>query len=337
MTRMSITPIPAAVQPTPSRRLVASPVLLLAIALMLPLASANDFILRFLAEILIFGIAVMSLDLLVGFGGLVSLGHAAIFGGAAYGAAMLAPRVDGDVFASLAVGVGVGALLAAIIGAVVVRTVNLFFLILTLVAGQIFWELVFHARDITGGADGLRGLPTLSLHLATTFSLGSAAALYALVAIVAVCAFALARSFVAAPIGRALVGTREQPIRMRALGYSIPAVRFLSLVTAGAMAGAAGALYPFVNQYVGPNAVHWSTSAMMIIMLVIGGVGSLWGAFIGAGVYLGIQNYLSSYTDRWQLLVGLVFVLTVLLMPNGVAGAVASVTRRLRGKGGAAS
>lgn len=278
---------------------------------------ADDYTLRFLAEILLVGIAVMSLDILIGFGGLISLGHAALFGGAAYGAAIVARHWGGDLLLMLATGMATGALLAAVMGAVVLRSTSLFLLVLTLLLGQMLWEVAFHWRDVTGGADGLRGLPALSLG---PWAIADARSLFLAAALLALAAFAIARSFAAAPIGRALVGTREQPIRMSALGYSLFAVRFRALLVAGAMAGAAGALHPFVNQYVGPQSVHWTQSAAMVVMLVIGGIGSLWGGFIGAAVYLGIQTWLSAWTDRWQLCVGLVFVLTVLLLPHGIAG-----------------
>ncbi len=280
---------------------------------------ADDYLLRFLAEILLFGVAVMSLDILIGFGGLMSLGHAALFGGAAYAAAIVARQWGGDLVLMLGTGMATGLVLAAVMGVVVLRSGQLFLLIMTLLLAQMLWEVAFHWRDVTGGADGLRGLPALSLG---PWALSGARALFLVAVPLAVVAFLVARSFIAAPIGRALVGTREEPIRMTALGYSLFAVRFRAMMVAGAMAGAAGALLPFVNQYVGPQSVHWTLSATLVIMLVIGGIGSLWGGFIGSAVYLGIQTYLSAYTDRWQLLVGLVFVLTVLLLPNGVAGGV---------------
>ncbi|MBR0680449.1 branched-chain amino acid ABC transporter permease [Roseomonas eburnea] len=291
---------------------------------------ADDFVLRFLAEILLFGIAVMSLDILIGFGGLMSLGHAALFGGAAYAAAIAARQWGGDVALVLGSGIATGMVLAALMGVVVLRSGHLFLLILTLLMGQMVWEVAFHWREVTGGADGLRGLPALSLG---PWTLSTARALFLLAALLAAVAFVVGRSFVAAPIGRALVGTREEPIRMAALGYSLFAVRFRALVLAGALAGAAGALFPFVNLYVGPQSVHWTQSAAMVIMLVIGGIGSLWGAFIGSAVYLGIQTYLSAYTDRWQLCVGLVFVLTVLLLPNGIASGLRILRDRLRRRG----
>jgi branched-chain amino acid transport system permease protein len=287
--------------------------------------TADNYLLRFLAEILLIGVAVMSLDLLIGFGGLVSLGHAALFGGGAYAAAILARHWGGDLLVMLGAGMLTGTALAALMGMVVLRSGQLFLLILTLLTGQMVWEVAFHWREVTGGADGLRGLPPLSLG---PWSLTGARALFLLAALLALAAFAVARSFVAAPLGRALVGTREQPIRMSALGYSLFAVRFRAMLVAGAMAGAAGALYPFLNLHVGPESVHWTLSAAMIIMLVIGGIGSLWGAFLGAAVYLGIQTWVSSLTDRWPLFVGLVFVLTVVLLPDGLASGLKRLRRR---------
>lgn len=294
--------------------------LLLTALLASPLLMASDYQLRFFAEILIIGTAVLSLDILVGFGGLVSLGHAVFFGTAAYAAATLSRALGGDIFVMLATGTLTGVLAAIVMGVVVMRTVALFFLILSLIVGQIVWEVVFHWREVTNGADGMRGFGTLTLNFGfASMPITSGSALYLVAALLAVVSFLGARAFVEAPIGRALVGTRERSLRMGALGYSIARIRLFALIVSGAIAGAAGSIYPFVNQYVGPTAVHWTTSAMMIIMLVIGGVGSLYGAFIGAAIYLLIQNYVSSYTDRWQLVIGLVFVITVMVMPRGVA------------------
>jgi branched-chain amino acid transport system permease protein len=314
---------------------VAARLAVLALAAALPLLFAGDYQLRFLAEILIIGTAVLSLDLLVGFGGLVSLGHAVFFGGAAYVTAIASQALGADIVVMLAVGILTGMAAALLMGVVVMRTIALFFLILSLIVGQIVWEVVFHWREVTGGADGLRGFPVLTLHTGfATIPLNNGVALYLASVVLALAAYLAARSFVTAPIGRALLGTRERQLRMSALGYSIPRIRLMALVASGAIAGAAGALYPFVNQYVGPNAVHWTMSAMMIIMLVIGGVGSLYGAFIGSAIYLGIQTYVSSYTDRWQLVVGLVFVLTVMIMPKGVvAGLKAAFGRRKDAEG----
>jgi len=290
---------------------------LLALAAIALLGGA--FHLRFLTEILLLGTAVMGLDLLVGFAGLVSLGHAALFGAAAYAAAVAALQLGGGLFVVLGAGIATALALSAVMGAAIMRSSHLFLLILTLLLGQIVWEVAFHWREVTGGADGLRGLPPLTLG---PWRLDGPRALFLLAGGLALAAYGAARSFTEAPIGRALVGAREQPLRMSALGYSIPRIRLYAMLAAGGLAGAAGSLYPFLNLYVGPQSVHWSLSATMIIMLVIGGTGSLWGAFLGSAIYLTLQTYISSYTDRWQLFVGLIFVLIVLLLPRGLAGAV---------------
>ncbi|MBE9607188.1 branched-chain amino acid ABC transporter permease [Acetobacteraceae bacterium H6797] len=295
-----------------------------ALALALPAWLAGEFHLRFLAEILLIGTAVMSLDLLVGFGGLVSLGHAALFGSAAYAAAIVALQMGGNLFVVLGTGIGAGVAMGAVMGIAVMRSSNLFLLIVTLLLGQIVWEVGFHWRAVTGGADGLRGLPALTL---VGWVLNGPRALFVMSGLLALIAYGIARAFVRAPVGLALVGAREQPLRMVALGYSIPRIRLYALLASGGIAGAAGALYPFLNLYVGPQSLHWSFSATMIIMLVIGGVGSLWGAFLGSAIYLTLQTYVSAYTDRWQLCVGLIFVAIVLLLPHGLA----SGLRRLRG------
>jgi len=286
---------------------------------------AGEFHLRFLAEILLLGTAVMSLDLLIGFGGMVSLGHAAVFGAAAYAAAVAAIASGGSLPLVLGAGIAAGTAVAAAMGAAVARTSSLYLLVLTLLLGQVVWEVVFHWRDVTGGADGLRGLPPLALG---PWRLDGARALLLLAGGTAIAGLAIARSFTDAPAGRALAGMREQPLRMSALGYAIPAIRMRAMLVAGAVAGAAGSLYPFVNLYVGPGSAHWTLSAAMIVMLVIGGSGSLWGAWLGCAVYLGIQTYVSAWTDRWQLVVGAVFVLTVLLLPSGLAGGIRALLRR---------
>lgn len=304
---------------------------LVAIALLVtPVVMGDAFLLRFAAEILLVGAAVTSLNLLIGQGGLVSLGHGAVFGAAAYAAAIVAGQGGADLAVMLLVGVLTGTLLALAMAAVTLRTQGLFFLVLTLVVGQMVWELTFRWRDLTGGADGLRGFARLTL---AGLPLHGPVALYAVTVAVAIAAWAVTRAFTRAPVGVALTGLRDQPLRMAALGYSVARLRACAFATAGAVAGAAGALYPFVNQYVGPNVVHWSQSATFIIMAVIGGIGSRVGGFVGAAVYLFVQTYVSSHTERWQLVIGLIFVAVVIFMPNGVAHALRLRRRATQGSG----
>jgi len=304
--------------------------------LCLPLLLGDAHHQRFAAEVLIMATAVISLDLLIGFGGLVSLGHAAIFGTAAYAAALTAIHFGANLPLVLLAGIAASSTVATLMALLARRSSGLFFLILTLVAGQIVWEIAFHWRDVTGAADGLRGIPQLTLDLyLVRLDLSSSLALYITAAVICLASLLLARSFIHAPIGRVLVGTREQPLRMQALGHDIGHIRLKTMLAAGIIAGMAGALYPFVNQYVGPNSVHWTLSAAMIIMLVIGGVGTLYGGLVGAVIYMTIQTYLSSYTDRWQLIIGAIFVATVIIVPHGLMPLIASTARRFRQDEGA--
>lgn len=279
---------------------------------------ADAFVLRFAAEILLVGIAVMSLNVLVGFAGLVSLGHAALFGVAAYAAAVVAQHGGHDLLVVLPLGALCGMALAAVMALVAQRSVGLFFLVLTLMVGQMAWEVVFRWRAVTGGADGLRGFPALTI---MGIPVVQPLALYGLALALAVAAWWVLRTFIQAPIGHAIMGMRDQPLRMRALGFHLGRLRFVTFLVTGATAGAAGSIYPFVNQYIGPNSVHWTMSATLVIMSVLGGIGTLAGGFVGAAVYLVAQTQLSSFTERWQLLIGLVFVLTVIFLPKGIVPA----------------
>ena len=276
----------------------------------------DSFLWRFGTEALLIGCAVLSINLLIGYGGLVSLGHGAVFGFAAYATAISSQYWGASLPLMLLVGIVAGTLLSMLMALISLRSSELFFMVATLVAGQLVWEVAFRWRDVTGGADGLRGFPRLSLG---DLPLSAPYTLMILALVLAVLCWLLLRSFSRAPIGLALTGLRDQPLRMAALGYQAWRIRLYTFMIAGAVAGAAGGLYPFANQYVSPQQVHWSFSATLIIMGVIGGIRTWRGAFIGAAFYLFAQTYLSSYTDRWQLLVGLIFVLTVLFMPNGLA------------------
>ena len=286
-------------------------------------ALADPYLLRLATEILLVGTAVMSLNLVTGQGGLVSLCHGSLFGGAAYAAAMLAQQTGANLAATLAIGIAAGACLAFLVALVSLRSNGLFFLVVTLVAGQLLWEVVFHWREATGGADGLRGFTSAAGRPWWSQPVW----LYAWSAAWACASLMLLRRYLRRPAGIALQALRDQPLRMQALGYSASRIRIGAFTLSGAIAGGAGALYPFLNLYISPQAVHWSFSATLLIMGVIGGIKTLHGAFAGAAIYLLIQTYLSSYTDRWQLLIGLLFVVTVLFMPDGVA-------RGLRRRGG---
>lgn len=315
--------------PTPARPVAATAlppvagsrttVLGLASALVLLAAlglTADIWLLRLATEILLVGTAVMGLNLVVGQAGLVSLCHAALFGGAAYASALLALHHGDNLLLVLLTGIITGAVLALIAGLVSLRLQGLYFLVVTLITGQLLWEVVFHWRELTGGADGLRGFladEPASRPWAQPQWLFALAAGWALVS------WIFLRHLIRRPAGLLMQAMRDQPLRLQATGHSIARIRLAAFVASGIVAGGAGALYPFINHFLSPEITHWSHSASFLIMAVIGGIRSLAGAFLGAAVYLLCQTWLSSVTERWQLVVGLIFVAVVIFMPRGVA------------------
>lgn len=288
---------------------------LFALGLLLALLLGDAFLWRFLAEALLIACAVMCTNLLIGHGGLVTLAQGAVFGTAAYVAAWSSQHLGANLFLILLIGTFSGTLLALLLAVLSLRSSGLFFMILTLVCGQLIWEIVFRWREFSGGADGLRGFP--KLHLGE-WTLDQPLGLLFLSWFIALLGWLVLRSYARSPAGLALNGLRDQALRMQALGYQLWRIRLQAMLVSGAVSGLAGSLYPFINQYISPAQVHWSFSATLIIMGVIGGVSSLRGAFAGTLIYLFIQTYISSYTERWQLLIGLIFVATVLFMPNGL-------------------
>lgn len=285
------------------------------IGVLLALNLGDGFLWRFLAEAMLIACAVMCVNVLIGHGGLVTLAQGAVFGLAAYVAAWSSQFLGANIVLMLVLGMLSGALLAVFISLLSLRSSGLFFMILTLVCGQLVWEVVFRWRDFSGGADGLRGFPKLSLG---NWSLDQAEQLFLLTSGLALVTWYCLRSYIHSPAGLALNGLRDQPIRMQAVGYQLWRIRLQAALVTGLACGAAGSLYPFINQYISPAQVHWSFSATLIIMGVIGGIRSLQGAFLGTFIYLFIQTYISSYTERWQLVIGLIFVATVLFMPHGL-------------------
>jgi branched-chain amino acid transport system permease protein len=292
-------------------------------------AAASRFAVTTATEILIFALFAMSLDLLVGYTGLVSLGHAAFFGIAAYVVALL----DGSGITHLAVtlpaAVAAGTAAAAIVGLFALRTTGVYFLMLTLAFAQMAYAVAHQWASLTGGTNGLSGIPRPYV---PGLDLGGAVPFYYLVLVLGgVAAAALAR-IVTSPFGAALAGVRENESRMRAMGYNTFRLKLAAFVIAGAAASLSGALYAYYNGFVSPDTLYWTTSGQVLVMVLLGGAGTLAGPAAGAAAVLLLQNIAGSYTERWTLIVGAAFIAVVLSAPRGLAGGWA----RLRSGWGAA-
>jgi branched-chain amino acid transport system permease protein len=270
-------------------------------------------------KILIFGLLVMSLDFLVGYTGLWAFGHAAFFGIGAYTSGILISRFDITSFWITAPASLVTAGLAAcIFGFIALRVSQVYFLLITLAMGQLVFGIVNTSAGklgaITGGSDGLSGIPYPGLG----FLFSPTTYYYFTVVVVLVCAFVMYR-IVNSPFGYSLQGIRESEIRLRALGYNTWLYKYLAFIIAGLFAGVSGVLYVHFNGYVSPDAVGVDATGFLWLMIIVGGSGTLWGGFVGSGVVLALQYFVSGFTpERWPLILGACFVAAVMLFREGI-------------------
>jgi branched-chain amino acid transport system permease protein len=288
---------------------------LLAVVTVFPLFAGN-YPVKLLQEILVWGIFAMSLDLLMGYAGMVSFGHSAFFGVGGYVAALLLAKSPG-LFTGLVVPAVAAALAALVIGLFSTRVSGVYFIMLTLAFSQMFYAITFQASWL-GAEDGIVGVPRaapLGLDLGPPMRFH----LY-LVALVALAALALSR-VVRSPFGHVLRGIHDNENRMEAVGYAVARYKLLAFVVAGTIAGVAGALYVQLVGSITPDAFLWTTSGEALLMVIIGGTGTLGGAVLGAAAFILLQSLVSSYTERWMLILGLTFILFVLFAPGGVVGA----------------
>jgi branched-chain amino acid transport system permease protein len=309
------------------RRALAAAVFLLALGLM-PLA-LSSYQLGLLTKMLIFAIFAMSLNLILGYGGLPSLGHAAYFGVAAYAVGLLALRGLPNFWLALVAGLAAATLTAALFGLLALRTHGAYLLMITLALAQVLWGIAFGWRSFTGGDDGLAGVPRPAAGL--PWSLADDVRFYYLVAIGFALSVGLLALLVSSPFGRALVGIRESERRMEVLGYNTWAHKYVAFVLAGALAGVAGILFVYYNRFVSPAYLSVVFSATGMIMVILGGAGTVLGPALGSALIVFLENAISAHTQRWLLVLGLIYVGVTLFAPAGILGL---VRRRPRGPRG---
>jgi branched-chain amino acid transport system permease protein len=294
-------------------------------SLLLPPFLAGDFYINLASQILIAAIFALSLNLLVGFGGMTSLGHASYLGVAAYISALLTSRYGFGHGAAALISIGGTVAMAALFGIIALRATGLGFLMITLALSQVLWGLAYRMSNITNGDNGVSGLTRPSPF---GISLESPVAFYWFALIVAVVAFATMAVFVSSAFGSSLKGVRDQPRRMAALGFNPWMIRWITFVYAGFWAGVSGLLYVYYNKYIHPSSLSTTSSAEALLGVIAGGSGTLGGPVVGAALVLLLKNYVSAYVERWNMLLGLVFLFIVLVMPAGI---VPGITRLMAG------
>jgi branched-chain amino acid transport system permease protein len=276
----------------------------------------TQYFLGLTTRMLIFALFAMSLDLLLGYTGLASLGHAAYFGVASYAVALLILRAGLSSALAFPLSLAAAAAAGAVFAPLALRGRGSSFLMITFALSQVVWSVAFGWRNLTNGDDGMPGVIRPNFG----WSLDNTASFYYFVLVVVGLASLLLVAIVKSPFGSALKGIRESEVRMQALGYDVWRYQFVAIVLAATFAGVAGALYAYLNRFVGPEYLFVIQSAEALIMVILGGPGTLLGPAIGAGLIVYLEDFVSSITEHWVMVLGLIYVVVTLFAPRGLVG-----------------
>jgi branched-chain amino acid transport system permease protein len=273
-------------------------------------------------RVVVLGLAAMSLNFLLGYTGVLSFGHAAYFGLGAYGAGMVIRYIVPSTGLGVLVGTLVGTVAAAIIGPLIIRLRGVYFAMVTIAFGQVFYFIAFRWNTVTGGDDGLTGWTRqpIDLGFVRVDILHNPTAFYYLVLVCFAVAVGIMAWLLRSPFGRTLIAIRENERRARFLGIPVDRHIWISWVISCCFVSLAGALYALLNNFVDPRALYWTQSGDFVIMAVLGGMRSFWGPLFGAAIFVVLQDYLSSQTENWMSFLGLFFILVVLFFPRGILG-----------------
>ena len=269
-----------------------------------------------LTQMVILAILAMSLDLLLGYTGLPSLGHAGFFGVAAYGVGILSTTYHAGFWVSVAGGLLTGIVLAALFGLIVSHVRDVYFLMITLALGMVLWGLSYRWIPLTGGDNGISGIPRLESHSGLPIA-GPIPFYYVALLVLAACSVLMMR-LVRSPFGLTLRGIRENERRMKSLGFNTWVHCYLSYVVSGAFASVAGVMWAYYNGFVSPTYLDLTASSELFLMVTLGGPATLAGPVFGAAAIVLLKNVMSAYTARWLLVLGIVYIVTIMWAPQGL-------------------
>ena len=279
----------------------------------------SAYYLNLMTWILIFGLFAAALDLALGYGGLVSFGHAGFFGLGAYAAALSLRHLASSFGLATLVGVLAAGALAALVGWFAIRTRGVYLAMLTFAFAQLFYEIAVKWVGLTGGSDGLPGGTRPSLGVGPlVLDLSDKRHMYWLTLILVAAGCLAARRVVTSPFGCALVGIRESEERAAAIGIDVDRHKRVALVISGALSGLAGVLFAIHQNFVSPELLYFALSGEVVIIAVLGGLGTLYGALVGAVIAVGIKEILSTWTDNWLVFLGALYVVCVMCFPQGL-------------------
>lgn len=308
------------------RSLIASLSALLLFLILLPIG-INSYYTDLLTKILILGIFAMSLDLLVGYLDLPSLGHAAFFGAAAYTIGIISARGQENFLLIFLLGILMAGSFGALFGLLALRTRGAYFLMITLALSQVLWGIAFSWRSFTGGDDGISGISRPNIHSAP-WSFQQPTVFFYFVLVIFICCVISAYVLILSPFGRIILGIKESEERMLALGYNTWLYKYICFIIAALYAGISGCLQAFFIGFVSPACLNVTTSAEALLMVILGGAGTLFGPILGSAAIVLLENLISAYTERWLLVLGIIYVIITMFAPNGILGPIRKFTAR---------
>jgi branched-chain amino acid transport system permease protein len=295
-------------------------------AIAVPWVIGNEFYINMATQVLIYALFALSINMMLGYGGMVSLGHAGYLGIAGYACILL--TINGyDQLTAAILAVLFSTVVAGFFGVLSLRAPGLGFIMITLALGQIVWGIAYRANDLTGGDNGIR-------HPARPMPFGldirDATGFYFFTLIVFVVALFFIWRFTHSPFGASLMGAKDQPRRMTMLGHNVWLVRWLTFVLAGFWGSVASILYVYYNLFLSPHAISLQQSAEILLMAILGGASTLTGPIVGAAIITLIKNVVSTYVERWNTLLGAIFVIVIMFMPHGLVPGFRALWQRLR-------
>lgn len=297
---------------------------LIGILFAVPFFVTNRFYLSLVTEILVYGLLAMSLDVLLGYTGLLSFMHAVYMGIGAYTTGLFLIFIDptASIWVLMLLGVFATAVIALPIGWVQVRTGGFAFALLTIAFGMMLYTVVWKARDITGGDDGLIGIPSLNIGLGS-WVLGTTkdpTVIYFVILTIVLACFFLTWRIMRSPFGAVLESIRENEERTSFIGINVRRYKLMGWMLACSLAGVSGVLFTLLKCSVSPSMMDSGAGGSVLMMTLLGGMGTLWGPFVGAGIFIFAQDYISTMTEHWMIFLGFILILLVLFMPKGIAG-----------------
>lgn len=295
-------------------------------AIAVPWVIGNEFYINMATQVLIYALFALSINMMLGYGGMVSLGHAGYLGIAGYACILL--TINGfDQLSAAIIAVLFSTVVAGFFGVLSLRAPGLGFIMITLALGQIVWGIAYRANDLTGGDNGIR-------HPARPMPFGldlrDATGFYFFTLIVFVVALFFIWRFTRSPFGASLMGAKDQPRRMTMLGHNVWLVRWLTFVLAGFWGSVASILYVYYNLFLSPHAISLQQSAEILLMAILGGASTLAGPIVGAAIITLIKNVVSTYVERWNTLLGVIFVVVIMFMPYGLVPGFRALWQRIR-------